>query len=91
MQFPDAPTTMPQGSQFASAMPGHYGEDWWFLTYLGWSHTEAGNTRTGRTLAERAISLRAENANAAHGLSTHCSSKATRRWPQVSFRLAART
>ena len=21
----------------------HYGEDWWFLTYLGWSHTEAGN------------------------------------------------
>jgi len=48
---------------------GHYGEDWWFLTYLGWSHTEAGNTRTGRTLAERAISLRAENANAAHGLS----------------------
>jgi len=48
---------------------GHYGEDWWFLTYLGWSHTEAGNARTGRTLAERAISLRAENANAAHGLS----------------------
>ena len=22
----------------------HYGEDWWFLTYLGWSHTEAGET-----------------------------------------------
>ena len=21
----------------------HYGEDWWFLSYLGWSHTEAGN------------------------------------------------
>ena len=48
---------------------GHYGEDWWFLTYLGWSHTEAGNAGTGRTLTERAMALRAENANAAHGLS----------------------
>jgi Tfp pilus assembly protein PilF len=47
----------------------HYGEDWWFLTYLGWSHTEAGNARTGRTLSERAMELRAENASAAHGLS----------------------
>ncbi len=48
---------------------GHYGEDWWFLTYLGWSHTEAGNVGTGRTLTERAIALRPENANAAHALS----------------------
>jgi tetratricopeptide (TPR) repeat protein len=48
---------------------GHYGEDWWFLSYLGWSHTEAGNLGTGRSLAERAMSLRSENANAAHGLS----------------------
>ena len=48
---------------------GHYGEDWWFLSYLGWSHTEAGNLGTGRTLTERAMSLRSENANAAHSLS----------------------
>jgi tetratricopeptide (TPR) repeat protein len=48
---------------------GHYGEDWWFLSYLGWSHVEAGNLRVGRALSERAMSLRAENANAAHGLS----------------------
>ncbi len=47
----------------------HYGEDWWFLSYLGWSHVEAGNLRVGRDLSERAMSLRAENANAAHGLS----------------------
>ncbi|MBR1143231.1 tetratricopeptide repeat protein [Bradyrhizobium sp. AUGA SZCCT0431] len=47
----------------------HYGEDWWFLSYLGWSHTEAGNLATGRALSERAMGLRAENANAAHGLS----------------------
>ena len=47
----------------------HYGEDWWFVSYLGWSNTEAGNLSTGRTLSERAMALRAENANAAHGLS----------------------
>jgi tetratricopeptide (TPR) repeat protein len=46
-----------------------YGEDWWFLSYLGWSHTEAGNPATGRALSERAMALRSENANAAHGLS----------------------
>jgi tetratricopeptide (TPR) repeat protein len=47
----------------------HYGEDWWFLTYLGWSHTEAGNVGIGRTTTERAIALRPENGNAAHALS----------------------
>ncbi len=47
----------------------HYGADWWFLTYLGWSHTEAGNVGVGRTLTEQAIALRHENANAAHALS----------------------
>jgi tetratricopeptide (TPR) repeat protein len=47
----------------------HYGEDWWFTSYLGWSHTEAGNLREGRALSERAVTLRSANANAAHGLS----------------------
>ncbi|QDW42190.1 tetratricopeptide repeat protein [Bradyrhizobium sp. KBS0727] len=47
----------------------HYGEDWWFTSYLGWSHTEAGNLREGRALSERAVALRSANANAAHGLS----------------------
>jgi hypothetical protein len=47
----------------------HYGEDWWFTSYLGWSHTEAGNPREGRALSERAVALRSANANAAHGLS----------------------
>jgi tetratricopeptide (TPR) repeat protein len=46
----------------------HYGEDWWFLTYLGWSHTEAGNHGAGRTITELALSLRRENGNAAHAL-----------------------
>lgn len=47
----------------------HYGDDWWFISYLGWSHTEAGNLREGRALSERAVLLRSANANAAHGLS----------------------
>lgn len=46
----------------------HYGDDWWFLTYLGWSHTEAGNVGAGRTVTERAMALRRENANASHAL-----------------------
>jgi tetratricopeptide (TPR) repeat protein len=47
----------------------HYGEDWWFLTYRGWSHTEAGNVVHGRALTERALELRGANANAAHAYS----------------------
>jgi Tfp pilus assembly protein PilF len=47
----------------------HYGEDWWFLTHLGWTNTEAGKSNTGRAITERAITLRPENANAAHALS----------------------
>jgi tetratricopeptide (TPR) repeat protein len=46
----------------------HYGEDWWFLTYLGWSHTEAGNVGFGQAVTERALSLRRENAHGAHAL-----------------------
>jgi hypothetical protein len=46
----------------------HYGDDWWFLTYLGWSHTENGNVGIGRPITERAIERRRENGNAAHAL-----------------------
>jgi hypothetical protein len=44
------------------------GEDWWFLTYLGWAHTEAGNVGVGRTITERSLALREKNGNAAHAL-----------------------
>jgi tetratricopeptide (TPR) repeat protein len=47
----------------------HYGDDWWFLTYFGWAHTENGNVRVGRQLTERALGMRRENANVAHALS----------------------
>lgn len=46
----------------------HYGDDWWFLTYLGWAHTENGNVGVGRPITERAIERRRENGNAAHAL-----------------------
>lgn len=46
----------------------HYGDDWFFLTYLGWSHTENGNVTHGRKVTERAFELRRENANAVHAL-----------------------
>jgi Tfp pilus assembly protein PilF len=46
----------------------HYGEDWWFLTYYGWSMTENGEVAHGRAMTERALGLRRSNANAAHAL-----------------------
>lgn len=45
-----------------------YGEDWWFLTHLGWSHTEAGNLAEGERHTARALELRADNAHAAHAM-----------------------
>jgi tetratricopeptide (TPR) repeat protein len=47
-------------------MEKHYGDDWWFLTHLGWSHTEAGVLAAGRRITERALELRRENAHGAH-------------------------
>jgi Tfp pilus assembly protein PilF len=44
----------------------HYGEDWWFLTHLGWSHTEAGELAAGELVTARALELRRENAYGAH-------------------------
>jgi len=46
----------------------HYGDDWFFLTYLGWSHTENGNVRHGRAITERAFALKNGNAHAVHAL-----------------------
>ncbi len=46
----------------------HYGEDWWFLTTLGWAHTENSNVAHGRALTEQAFALRHNNAHAVHAL-----------------------
>ncbi|OQW54233.1 MAG: hypothetical protein A4S14_00650 [Proteobacteria bacterium SG_bin9] len=46
----------------------HYSDDWWFLTYLGWSLTENNDVRRGRALTEQGFEKRRANANAAHAL-----------------------
>jgi hypothetical protein len=43
-------------------------DDWWFLTYRGWSLAEVGDTVRGRDYTERGLELRRLNANAAHAL-----------------------
>jgi len=43
-------------------------DDWWFLTYRGWSLAENGEVPRGRAMLERAYALRAENANGVHAL-----------------------
>ena len=43
-------------------------DDWWFLTYRGWSLAENGEVARGRAMLERAIELRRHNANCAHAL-----------------------
>lgn len=48
---------------------GHFaGDDWWFLTYRGWSLAENGEVARGRAMLERAIEVRRDNANTAHAL-----------------------
>ena len=53
---------------FCERHKGHYDDDWWFLTYLGWSHTENGSVGAGRRITQRAFDQRRENANAVHAL-----------------------
>ena len=50
------------------SLASHYGDDWWFLTFHGWSNTEAGNLKVGREMTERALELRRENAHGAHAM-----------------------
>jgi tetratricopeptide (TPR) repeat protein len=44
----------------------HWGEDWWFLTYLGWARIETGAVAAGAREVERALTLNPNNAFAAH-------------------------
>jgi len=43
-----------------------WGENWWFLTYLGWARIETGDVATGSREVERALALNPQNAYAAH-------------------------
>lgn len=44
-------------------------DDWWFLTYRGWSQAENGAVALGRSLATRGFDLKQANANGAHAVS----------------------
>ena len=41
-------------------------EDWWFLTYFGWSRVETGDPKGGAELLERALARNPRNAHGAH-------------------------
>src|SRR5271169_6302542 len=44
----------------------HWGDDWWFLGYLGWAHIETGEVAKGTRLVERSLAGNPRNAHAAH-------------------------
>jgi hypothetical protein len=44
----------------------HWGDDWWFLTYLGWARIELGDVARGAAEVERALAGNPRNAFAAH-------------------------
>ncbi|MEB3223791.1 MAG: tetratricopeptide repeat protein [Candidatus Sericytochromatia bacterium] len=48
---------------------GHFdADDWWFLTYHGWALAENGEAGRGRSMLERALAVRRENASGVHAL-----------------------
>ena len=44
-----------------------WGDDWWYLSSLGWAYVEAGRAEVGIPLLEGALELNPDNANAVHG------------------------
>jgi tetratricopeptide (TPR) repeat protein len=44
----------------------HWGDDWWFLGYLGWAYIETGEVAAGTRLVERSLADNPRNAHAAH-------------------------
>ena len=56
------------GVDLCERMAPHYREDWWFLTYLGWAHTENLNLAHGRAVTERGFALRPTSAHGLHAL-----------------------
>ncbi len=42
-------------------------DDWWFLASYGWALVEAGDAEVGIPMLDRALDLKPDNANAAHG------------------------
>jgi hypothetical protein len=44
----------------------HWGDDWWFLGYLGWAYIETGEVARGTRLVERSLAGNPRNAHGAH-------------------------
>jgi hypothetical protein len=44
----------------------HWGDDWWFLGYLGWAYIETGEVGIGTRLVEQSRTGNPRNAHAAH-------------------------
>jgi tetratricopeptide (TPR) repeat protein len=49
------------------SLASSWDEDWWFLSWLGWSYVETGQWQKGARLLDRSLTLKPDNANAAHG------------------------
>lgn len=52
---------------FLDALAPHWDHEWWFDTYHGWAHAEAGSPEVGVPLLDRALEANPKNAYAAHG------------------------
>lgn len=44
----------------------YWGDDWWFIGYLGWAYIETGAVAAGTRLVERSLAGNPRNAHAAH-------------------------
>jgi tetratricopeptide (TPR) repeat protein len=47
-------------------LAAQWGDDWWFLGYLGWAYIETGEVARGTRLVERSLAGNPRNAHAAH-------------------------
>ena len=56
-----------QQCDWLDALAPNWGQDWWFLGYRGWAHTENGNPTLGAPLLDASLHQHWNNANAAHG------------------------
>src|SRR5262252_779095 len=52
--------------QLLRELAPHWGDDWWFLGYLGWAYIETGEVETGTRLVERSLAGNPRSAHAAH-------------------------
>lgn len=52
--------------QLLEGLAPHWGRDWWFHTYLGWSLAETGEPAVGAEMLDRALQAYPRNANGVH-------------------------